>query len=235
MTLSCRLTRRTQSICNSQSYRGTPRQQVLAHRLPSCPSPNEQTETAVPAHSHHNSYTPSPHHPHKHLHSNKMVATQMFLGGAATLIASSTAFMAPMAVRSAAPASSSRLSMQSDGSMYAATLPGAPFSDGKVCAYLDGHISLAFFSFRATFGFRGRPVPRTQPCRYSLPGTAVLIVLIVMDTTAGRWKRSNARVMEFGKSSCYSVRGLFHGSRPSYSITRYLVPFKPSTRDLDLW
>ncbi|CAN0074931.1 unnamed protein product [Laminaria digitata] len=61
-----------------------------------------------------------------------MVATQMFLGAAATLIASSTAFMAPMAVRSAAPASSSSLTMQSDGAMYVATLPGAPFSDGKV-------------------------------------------------------------------------------------------------------
>eukprot|EP00904_Undaria_pinnatifida_P009987 jgi/Undpi1/6118/HiC_scaffold_20.g08603.m1 len=62
-----------------------------------------------------------------------MVATQMFLGAAATLIASSTAFVTPpLAVRSAAPASSSSLSMQSDGTMYAATLPGAPFSDGKV-------------------------------------------------------------------------------------------------------
>ena len=62
-----------------------------------------------------------------------MVASQMFLGTAATLIASSTAFVAPMAVRSVAPARSSlRLQMQSAGSAYVETLPGAPFGDGKV-------------------------------------------------------------------------------------------------------
>ena len=60
-------------------------------------------------------------------------STQLFLGTAATLIASSTAFVAPMAVRSVAPAtSSSSLKMQSAGSAYVETLPGAPFSDGKV-------------------------------------------------------------------------------------------------------
>ena len=59
--------------------------------------------------------------------------TQLFLGTAATLIASSTAFVAPMAVRTVAPAaSSSGLKMQSAGSAYVETLPGAPFSDGKV-------------------------------------------------------------------------------------------------------
>ena len=61
-----------------------------------------------------------------------MVATQMFLGAAATFIVSSTAFVAPMAVRSVAPASSSSLSMQSAGTAYVNTLPGAPFPDGKV-------------------------------------------------------------------------------------------------------
>ncbi|CAM9422446.1 unnamed protein product [Scytosiphon promiscuus] len=62
-----------------------------------------------------------------------MVASQMFLGTAATLIASSTAFIAPMAVRSVAPAtSSSSLNMQSAGSEYIETLPGAPFGDGKI-------------------------------------------------------------------------------------------------------
>ncbi|CAN0575040.1 unnamed protein product, partial [Ectocarpus sp. 12 AP-2014] len=64
---------------------------------------------------------------------SKMVASQMFLGTTATLIASSTAFVAPMAVRSVAitPPSCSSLKM-SAGSDYVATLPGAPFSDGKV-------------------------------------------------------------------------------------------------------
>ncbi|CAM9422516.1 unnamed protein product [Scytosiphon promiscuus] len=62
-----------------------------------------------------------------------MVASQMFLGTAATLIASSTAFVAPMAVRSVAPStSSSSLKMQSAGSAYVETLPGAPFGDGKI-------------------------------------------------------------------------------------------------------
>ena len=61
-----------------------------------------------------------------------MVATQMSVGLTAALITSSTAFVAPMAVRSVAPASSSSLTMQSAGSAYVATLPGAPFSDGKV-------------------------------------------------------------------------------------------------------
>ncbi|CAM9147378.1 unnamed protein product [Hapterophycus canaliculatus] len=62
-----------------------------------------------------------------------MVASQMFLGTAAALITSSVAFVAPMAVRSVAPAtSSSSLKMQSAGSAYVETLPGAPFGDGKI-------------------------------------------------------------------------------------------------------
>eukprot|EP00903_Cladosiphon_okamuranus_P009599 g9138.t1 len=60
-------------------------------------------------------------------------STQLFLGTAATLIASSSAFVAPMAVRSVAPAAaSSGLKMQSAGSAYVETLPGAPFGDGKI-------------------------------------------------------------------------------------------------------
>ena len=61
-----------------------------------------------------------------------MIATQMFLGTAATLIASSTAFVAPMAVRTVAPTASSSSLKMSAGSDYVATLPGAPFGDGKV-------------------------------------------------------------------------------------------------------
>ncbi|CAB1118535.1 LHCP [Ectocarpus sp. CCAP 1310/34] len=61
-----------------------------------------------------------------------MVATQLFLGSAATLIASSAAFVAPVAVRTAAPASSSSALKMSAGSDYVATLPGAPFGDGKI-------------------------------------------------------------------------------------------------------
>ena len=61
-----------------------------------------------------------------------MVATQMFVGTAASLIASSAAFVAPMAIRSLAPSASSSLKMQSAGSAYVDTLPGAPFGDGKV-------------------------------------------------------------------------------------------------------
>ena len=61
-----------------------------------------------------------------------MVASNMFLGTAATLIASSTAFVAPMAVRSVATTSSASALKMSAGSDYVATLPGAPFSDGKV-------------------------------------------------------------------------------------------------------
>eukprot|EP00903_Cladosiphon_okamuranus_P009600 g9139.t1 len=58
---------------------------------------------------------------------------ELFLGTAATLIASSSAFVAPMAVRSVAPAAaSSGLKMQSAGSAYVETLPGAPFGDGKI-------------------------------------------------------------------------------------------------------
>ena len=84
----------------------------------------------------------TPHHPTLPAFStpttlSNMVATQMFLGAAATLVASSTAFVTPpVAVRSAAPASSSSLTMQSEGSAYVATLPGAPFSDGKVSIVL---------------------------------------------------------------------------------------------------
>jgi len=61
-----------------------------------------------------------------------MVATQMFLGTAASLIASSAAFVTPMTVRSVGPASSSSLKMKSAGTAYVETLPGAPFGDGKV-------------------------------------------------------------------------------------------------------
>ncbi|CAN0173354.1 unnamed protein product [Ectocarpus sp. 12 AP-2014] len=61
-----------------------------------------------------------------------MIASQMFLGTAAALITSSTAFIAPMAVRSAAPASSASGLKMSAGSDYVATLPGAPFGDGKI-------------------------------------------------------------------------------------------------------
>ncbi|CAM9172354.1 unnamed protein product [Ectocarpus fasciculatus] len=64
-------------------------------------------------------------------------SSNMFLGTAATLIASSTAFVAPMAVRSAAPASSASALKMSAGSDYVATLPGAPFSDGKIFDPLD--------------------------------------------------------------------------------------------------
>ncbi|CBJ27805.1 expressed unknown protein [Ectocarpus siliculosus] len=60
-----------------------------------------------------------------------MVASQMFIGAAATLIASSTAFVAPMAVPSVATTTSSASLKMSAGSDYVATLPGAPFSDGK--------------------------------------------------------------------------------------------------------
>eukprot|EP00737_Agarophyton_chilense_P005619 gb/GEZJ01008896.1/.p1 GENE.gb/GEZJ01008896.1/~~gb/GEZJ01008896.1/.p1 ORF type:complete len:244 (-),score=26.37 gb/GEZJ01008896.1/:635-1309(-) len=60
-------------------------------------------------------------------------STQLFLGTAATLIASSTAFVAPMAaLRPAAPSASSSSLKMSAGSDYVATLPGAPFSDGKI-------------------------------------------------------------------------------------------------------
>ncbi|CAM9193156.1 unnamed protein product [Ectocarpus sp. 8 AP-2014] len=61
-----------------------------------------------------------------------MVASQMFIGTAATLIASSTAFVVPMAVRSVATTPSSSSLKMSAGSDYVATLPGAPFSDGKI-------------------------------------------------------------------------------------------------------
>ncbi|CAM9670760.1 unnamed protein product [Pylaiella littoralis] len=56
----------------------------------------------------------------------------MFLGTAATLIASSSAFVGPMAVRSLSPTASSSSLKMSAGSDYVASLPGAPFSDGKI-------------------------------------------------------------------------------------------------------
>ncbi|CAM9670691.1 unnamed protein product [Pylaiella littoralis] len=59
-------------------------------------------------------------------------SAQMFLATAAALIASSAAFIAPIAVRSATPVSSSSSLKMSAGSDYVATLPGAPFSDGKI-------------------------------------------------------------------------------------------------------
>ncbi|CAM9995122.1 unnamed protein product, partial [Ectocarpus sp. 8 AP-2014] len=78
------------------------------------------------------SQLPTPHLQHKLHIPSKMVASQMFLGTAATLIASSTAFVAPMAVRSVATTPSSSSLKMSVGSDYVATLPGAPFSDGKI-------------------------------------------------------------------------------------------------------
>lgn len=69
-----------------------------------------------------------------------MVASQMFLGTAATLIASSTAFVAPMAVRSVAPAaasSSTSFKMSATGADYAASLPGAPFGMAAEGKYFD--------------------------------------------------------------------------------------------------
>ncbi|CAM9411589.1 unnamed protein product [Scytosiphon promiscuus] len=70
-----------------------------------------------------------------------MIASQMFLGTAATLIASSTAFVTPMAVRSvapAAPSSSTPLRMSaSTGADYAASLPGAPFGMAAEGKYFD--------------------------------------------------------------------------------------------------
>ncbi|CAM9185170.1 unnamed protein product [Ectocarpus sp. 8 AP-2014] len=56
-------------------------------------------------------------------------SSNMFLGTAATLIASSAAFVTPMAVRSAAPASSASVLKMSAGTDYLATLPGA---NGKI-------------------------------------------------------------------------------------------------------
>ncbi|CAN0440965.1 unnamed protein product, partial [Hapterophycus canaliculatus] len=69
-----------------------------------------------------------------------MIATQMFLGTAATLIASSTAFVVPTAVRSIAPAvasSSTSLKMSATGADYAASLPGAPFGMAAEGKYFD--------------------------------------------------------------------------------------------------
>ena len=64
----------------------------------------------------------------------KMITTQtsLVLGTAATLIASSNAFVAPMAVRSVSPAASSSSLRMSVGSDFVATLPGTPFPGGKV-------------------------------------------------------------------------------------------------------
>lgn len=83
--------------------------------------PTRVTTSTLPSFPFHISYPTS-----------KMVASQMFLGTAAALIVSSTAFVAPVAVRSSAPASSASALKMSAGSDYVATLPGAPFSDGKV-------------------------------------------------------------------------------------------------------
>lgn len=91
----------------------------------------------------------SPHIPHPPKPLKMMsTSTQMFLGTAATLVASSAAFVAPMAVRSVAPAASASASLRmSAGSDYVATLPGAPFSDGKVrdgnCSRTIDHIVLS--------------------------------------------------------------------------------------------
>lgn len=56
----------------------------------------------------------------------------MFLAATACTIASSSAFVAPMAIRSMSRSSSSTLKMESEGSAYVNTLPGAPFGDGKI-------------------------------------------------------------------------------------------------------
>ncbi|CAM9286442.1 unnamed protein product [Ascophyllum nodosum] len=61
-----------------------------------------------------------------------MVSTHMFLAATACTIASSSAFVAPMAIRSMSRSSSSTLKMESEGSAYVKTLPGAPFGDGKI-------------------------------------------------------------------------------------------------------
>lgn len=83
----------------------------------------------------------------------KTTSSQMFLGTAAALIASSSAFIAPMAVRSAAPASSSSsLKMQSAGAAYLETLPGAPFGDGKVSGQTGPGDRRNSFVSRETFG-----------------------------------------------------------------------------------
>ena len=61
-------------------------------------------------------------------------STQVFLSSVAALVASSNAFVVPTTssrVARRAGASSSSLSM-SAGADYVATLPGAPFGDGKI-------------------------------------------------------------------------------------------------------
>ncbi|CAM9342081.1 unnamed protein product [Sphacelaria rigidula] len=61
-------------------------------------------------------------------------STQMFLSSVSAMVASSAAFVvptAPLRVARPAAASSSSVSM-SAGSDYVATLPGAPFGDGKI-------------------------------------------------------------------------------------------------------
>lgn len=56
-----------------------------------------------------------------------------FLGTAATFIACASGFVAPMAVLSVAQATAALPSLRmTAGADYVATLPGAPFSDGKV-------------------------------------------------------------------------------------------------------
>ncbi|CAM9234858.1 unnamed protein product [Sphacelaria rigidula] len=64
-------------------------------------------------------------------------STQMILASATSLVVSSTAFVSPVAsVRAVRPAaassSSSSVTRMSAGSDYVATLPGAPFGDGKI-------------------------------------------------------------------------------------------------------
>lgn len=61
-------------------------------------------------------------------------STQMFLSSVAAMVASSTAFVVPTAVpRLARPAAASSSSLKmSAGADYVATLPGAPFGDGKI-------------------------------------------------------------------------------------------------------
>ncbi|CAM9960537.1 unnamed protein product [Sphacelaria rigidula] len=61
-------------------------------------------------------------------------STQMFVASATALVASSTAFVAPAgAMRATLPATASSSSLtMSAGSDYVATLPGAPFGDGKI-------------------------------------------------------------------------------------------------------
>ncbi|CAM9939595.1 unnamed protein product [Ectocarpus sp. 12 AP-2014] len=68
-----------------------------------------------------------------------MVSSQLFLGTAATLIASSAAFVAPIAAprSSTARVAASSTPKMTAGSDYAASLPGAPFGMAAEGKYFD--------------------------------------------------------------------------------------------------